>query len=133
MKLCNLIGVSIAIIGLAASTQSNASIIYQTGVSNPWGSTGNDVAMDAAFGAGNWTKSNGFNLGQFTGASFVFLDGSDSNANQLNIFLSNNIAAIESFVNGGGRLFINSAPNEGTSYNLGFGVTLNYGPDLTGC
>jgi hypothetical protein len=40
--------------------------------------------------------------------------------------LTANAAAIASWVNGGGRLLINAAPNTGGNINFGFGVTLNY-------
>ena len=59
---------------------------------------------------------------------FVFLEGSDLNANALNTFLAANRAAMQSWVSNGGSLFINAAPNQGGSINFGFGVTLNYGP-----
>lgn len=102
-----------------------ASYVYQT-ASNPWNNTTNDNALNAAFGSGNWTKS-GYDLSGFTGASFVFLDGSDGNANSFSSFLSTNLSALESFVSNGGHLFINAAPNQGSSIGLGFGGTvLNY-------
>lgn len=126
MSIRKLVRASIAVLGIALASVAQASIIYATGSTNPWGTTTNDSAMDSAFGAGNWNKSLGFNTGLFTGASFVFLDGSDSNANQLSSFISSNLAAIEGYVSGGGRLFINAAPNVGGSFNLGFGATLNY-------
>lgn len=102
-----------------------ADYVYQT-AGDPWGNTTNDSAVSAAFGVGNWAKS-GYNLAAITGAKFAFLDGSDSNANALSGFLSANIGALESYVFNGGRLLINSAPNEGGSFSLGFGgTTLNY-------
>lgn len=110
----------------AAFSQADAAIIYQTGTSNPWSNTTNNAAMDSAFGAGNWTGGNGFDIGAFTGASFVFLDGSDLNSLQLQTFLSTNTAAISNYVSSGGRIFINDAPNEGGSFSFGFGVTMNY-------
>lgn len=116
-------------LAIALTAMSSASFaadyVYQTG-SNPWGNTTNDDALSAAFGAGNWAKS-GFDISGFTGAKFVFLDGSDHSANALSSFLSGNQSFLEGFVSGGGRLFINSAPNEGSSFSLGFGgTTLNY-------
>jgi len=118
---------AVVAISLSATAAMAGSVVYQTGTSNPWGNTTNDTAMNSAFGAGAWTKYNGFDLSAFTGASFVFLDGSDSNSLQLQSFLSANQAAVEGFVSGGGHIFINDAPNIGTGFNLGFGgVTLNY-------
>lgn len=116
-----------AVLACSAAMGAHASISYQTGSNDPWFNTTNDAAMDSAFGSGNWNKSNGFSLDAFTGASFVFLDGSDTSATALSNFLSSNTLAIESFVSNGGRLFINAAPNEGnTTIDFGFGVTLTY-------
>ena len=96
----------------------------------PWWSSSNPDAMNAAFGA-DWT------LEAFETAvvatvfspttGFVFLDGSDSHASELETFLTANLPAIEAWVNAGGRLLLNSAPNEGDNINFGFGgVLLNY-------
>ena len=100
-------------------------------VGDPWGNTTNNTAMDDAFGAGEWE------LGFFesidveavfsVNTSFVFLEGSDDNATELNSFLSSNLPAIEAWVNSGGVVLINAAPNEGGDINFGFGgTTLNY-------
>ena len=113
---------------LVVATQVQASpYVYETGTGNPWGQTTNDSAMTAAFGAANWSKFQGFSMAGFgAGTSFVFLDGGDSQANQLNSFLSGNVVAINAWVFGGGSLFINAAPNQGGNINLGFGEQLNY-------
>ena len=126
MNIRKFVRASAVAIGVLAASAANASIMYATGGSNPWGQQTNDAAMNTAFGSGNWSKSFGFNTGLFSGASFVFLDGSDSNANQLSSFIASNLTAIESYVSGGGRLFINAAPNVGSSFSLGFGANLNY-------
>lgn len=131
MKIRNLLRASVAALGITLASIAQASIIYATGSVNPWGQTTNDNAMNAAFGAGNWNKSFGFNTSLFGGASFVFLEGGDSNANQLSSFIAGNLAAIQGYVANGGHLFINAAPNVGGSFNLGFGATLNY-PDFSG-
>lgn len=112
--------------GALASTSAMASISYATGNGNPWGNLTNDTAMDTTFGAGSWSKFNGFSLSVFDNASFVFLDGSDSQATQLSSFIASNKTAIENYVFNGGRLFLNAAPNTGSSFDMGFGVTLNY-------
>lgn len=122
----------IAIGFAAASNGAAASIVYETGTSNPWGNTTNDTAMDSAFGAGNWTKKNGFDINLLSGATFAFLDGSNFSANEFSSFLTANSAAINSFVSGGGRLFLNAAPNQGGSFSMGFGTTLNYGNSYSG-
>ncbi len=108
-----------------SSTAFAADYVYQT-AGDPWGNTSNDSAMTGAFGAGNWSKS-GYDVAGFAGAKFVFLDGSDAYANNLSSFLSGNQSFLETFVADGGHLFINAAPNVGSSFNLGFGgTTLNY-------
>ena len=101
-----------------------ASVFYQAS-QDPWGETTNDLAMDRAFGNGNWTKST-YNINDFSNASFVFLDGGDSNAIELSNFISSHTPQIENYVQNGGRLFINAAPNEGENFSMGFDVTLNY-------
>ena len=115
--------------GVACSSANATTLFaYETGNYDPWGNTTNNSAMDSAFGSGNWTGYNGFTTSAFTGTKFVFLDGSDSNSSQLQSFLSANGAQIDSYVQGGGHVFINAAPNEGSdSFGLGFGVTLNWG------
>ena len=123
MNLKKFLRATLVAVGFAAAAAAHAGMVYATGPSNPWGVTANDDAMNAAFGASNWTKSFGFNTGLFTGSTFVYLDGSDSNSNELSAFIGSNQAAIENYVSSGGRLLINAAPNEGGSFNLGFGAT----------
>jgi hypothetical protein len=108
-------------------------IVYMTGAGNPWyvdasDSGSNETAMNTAFGAGNWSKQQGFTMNAFgADTSFLFLDGSDGQANEFSLFLANNEAAIAGFVSGGGTLILNAAPNQGGSFSLGFGAYLNYG------
>ncbi len=87
--------------------------------------------MDGVFGAGN--RTNGTfetaNTASLFSAStdFIFLEGGDDNANELEAFLTTNLPPIESWVFNGGHIFINSAPNEGGGMSFGFGgVSLNY-------
>jgi hypothetical protein len=105
---------------------AHAGYVYQSGSNNPWGNTTNDTAMDGAFGAGQWSRGNAYDLTAILASDAAFIDGSDSNANELNSFLQLNRASLENYVTNGGRLFINSAPNEGSSFSLLFGATLNY-------
>lgn len=131
MKMKMLIA-SIALIGSAAAQAGT--INYGTGASDPWGSKSNDQAMNGAFGAGNWVKTYGFSTSVFNDADFVFLDGSDSNAQEFAAFLASNSALISNYVAGGGRLFLNAAPNEGGSFDMGFGVSLtnsDFSPNAT--
>lgn len=102
-----------------------ADYLYMTGTSDPWGNTENDAAMDLAFGAGNWDKANGFNASAFGGGhSFVFLDGGDGISDEFDAFIGANLAALESFVTGGGHVFLNAARWTNPLLNTGFGTTL---------
>lgn len=116
---------------LSSLSVEAASYIYQSGPDNPWSNTTNDSAMNSAFGPSNWQRGNSYNISQILVSSAAFLDGSDSNANELSSFLNSNRSTLESWVNNGGHLFINSAPNEGSSFSLLFGATLNY-PGFSG-
>ncbi len=44
----------------------------------------------------------------------------------MNVFLQMNLGVISNWVAQGGSLFLNAAPNEGESMNLGFGINLIY-------
>jgi gliding motility-associated-like protein len=91
----------------------------------PWFTTDNEVAMDQAFGAGNWDalffESVDINVLLSGDYNVIFLDGSDRGAIALSNFLSINLPAIEAWVAGGGALLLNAAPNEGVDIDFGFG------------
>ncbi len=62
---------------------------------------------------------------------FVFMEGGDDHAIPMSNFLDDNIATIETWVNAGGALFMNAAPNYGGDIDCGFGgLTINY-PDYS--
>lgn len=115
-----------------ASPAFAAPIVYMTGTGNPWGVTStnlgsNETAMNTAFGVGNWTKYQGFSMAGFgADTKFLYLDGSDAQANQFSSFLAANQAALTTYVTNGGTIILNSAPNQGGSFAMGFGATLNY-------
>jgi hypothetical protein len=119
--------------GKNASLQGNR-IAYLSSNTNPypWGQqTLITSQMDAVFGAGNWEDLRFENIGPDTifGPMYcaIYLEGSDGGANAFNTFYQNNVSLIENYVQGGGRLFVNAAPNQGGNINLGFGgVILNY-------
>lgn len=117
-------------------TQAVSSVAYvRSTVGAPWGVTANETAMNTAFGAGNWLdlRYESINpVSLFAPATrFVFLEGGDSNADELEAFLFRNRVLIESWVAAGGSLFINAAPNEGDGMNFLFGVSLNFAPDYS--
>jgi hypothetical protein len=107
---------------------------YMRGSSPPWGSNSNEAAMTAVFGAGNWEDlrfaggAGPFAVGGANDFTFLYLDGSDGGAVELSNYLSAHGAAIQAWVEAGGRLFLNAAPNVGGGFSMGFGVTLTY-PD----
>ncbi|MEZ5013490.1 MAG: PKD domain-containing protein [Chitinophagales bacterium] len=101
------------------------------GGAEPWYTTTNSEAMNTVFGFGGWTQD--FfetcdpDVVFSANTNFVFLEGSDGFADELESFLSVNISLIEDWVNSGGRLLLNAAPNEGDGMSFGFGdVLLNY-------
>lgn len=97
----------------------------------PWGTTDNEQAMDLVFGDGAWQDLRFETVDPALLFSptytFLYLEGSDAGAIDLQAFLSANQGLIESWVVDGGRLFLNAAPNEGVDMPWGFtGVTLVY-------
>jgi uncharacterized repeat protein (TIGR01451 family) len=100
----------------------------------PWGSLANETAMNRVLGTNNWqdlryeTVNVGVLLSPVT--TFIYMEGSDVDATEMETFLNANINAIQSWVSNGGSLFLNAAPNEDNGMSMGFGVTLLY-PDST--
>ncbi|HWN93701.1 MAG TPA: M36 family metallopeptidase [Methylomirabilota bacterium] len=96
----------------------------------PWGSTANETAMNRAFGSNNWQNLRYETVNPaalFTPATrFIFMEGSEFIANELQAFLAAHRNTVENWVAAGGRLFLNSAPSEGAGMNFGFGVNLVY-------
>jgi hypothetical protein len=122
----------VAVAATAGTAAAQQHWYMRSNQGQPWGHTSNEDAMNMVFGQGNWTDSPFQNqpaADVFDDESeCVFIDGSDFGANALNSYLQANLPLIESWVADGGRLFLNSAPNEGGNQNWGFGgVTLNYG------
>ncbi|MBY4895699.1 autotransporter domain-containing protein [Cupriavidus sp. AU9028] len=98
----------------------------------PWGSTNDQSAMDAAYGAGNWTFYNNYGSAGssvdaiFAGSTnFVYLQGSAASDLSLKAFLGTNESTILDWVSSGGNLLLESA-GWNTSIKLG-GATLTYG------
>ena len=60
------------------------------------------------------------------GRVFVYLEGSDTMADELEAFLVANVTRAEKWVAKGGRLYVNSAPREGDGMGFPFGVDLVY-------
>ncbi len=97
----------------------------------PWFNTTCSTAMTTVFTAGGYTTEYYETVDVATAFSpataFIYMEGSDGHAIELENFLTANMAAIEAWVYAGGRLFINAAPNEGDGMSFGFGgVSCNY-------
>tara|TARA_B110000046_G_scaffold185363_1_gene226717 strand:+ start:3404 stop:5239 length:1836 start_codon:yes stop_codon:yes gene_type:complete len=103
----------------------------KSSIGNPWGQTTTDQAFDLAFGPGEWMLEAFETVdveAVFTGStSMIYMDGSQNQSTELAAFLSANLTAIEEWVDAGGVICINAAPNEGGDINFGFGgVSLDY-------
>lgn len=102
----------------------------RSSVGAPWGSTSNESALTRVFGAGTWQDLRFETVSPVTLFSpangFVFMDGSDNGATEMETFLNSNRSLMEGWVAGGGRLFLNSAPNEDNGMYFGFGANLIY-------
>lgn len=110
----------------AAESTAEAAVAYvrsEVGGS-PWNTTDNEQAMDLVFGAGNWDDLRFESVAPATlfsnAYTFIYIDGSDSGAIDLQTFLMANQGAMETWVSNGGHLFLNCAPNEGTQQDWGF-------------
>jgi uncharacterized repeat protein (TIGR03803 family) len=112
---------------------ASAVIFVHSTIGDPWGNDGDETAMTTVFGE-NWqtdyyeTVSPDALFSPST--SFIFMDGSDTNADAMATFLDANLTAMETWVGNGGRLFLNAAPNQGGDINFGFGVTLIYNDEV---
>ena len=100
--------------------------------SNPWGADIYDSIMDEVFGAGIWIPKTYANATPATvfapTTQFVYIEGSTGNEAAQFAYLAANLPAIEAWVNAGGRLLLNRAPNIGpviTDFGFG-GVTNTY-------
>ena len=119
-----LTGTALGYLGGAGIQVGNAAYLRST-VGRPWGSTAPEAAMDKAFGVGAWAdlRFETVNVATLFGGAyaFIYMEGSDSSANEMEAFLNANRTAIEAFVAAGNTLFMNSAPNEGDGMSYGFG------------
>jgi hypothetical protein len=116
---------------LLAPTLADAAVYYlRSTVGAPWSQNTNETSMNTVFGTGNWIdeRYETVSVPALLSPATTFMEGGDSNADELNAFLTANAAAITNWVTAGGRLFVNAAPNEGGNINFLFGVTLVY-PD----
>ncbi len=119
---------------LGPITGTGAIYLYtNTTGGEPWFTINNSTAMTAVFGTEGigWTRDYYETIDPLLTFSpencFIFMEGSDGGALELEAFLDANMATIEGWVASGGKLLINSAPNEGDGMSFGFdGTTLVY-------
>jgi hypothetical protein len=116
----------------AAESDADAAVAYMRSeaAGSPWDTTDNEEAMDLVFGAGAWDDlrfESADTTVLFSDAyTFIYIDGSDGGAVDLQTFLTANQDALEAWVAAGGNLFLNCAPNVGGAQSWGFfGTTLN--------
>ena len=112
------------------SGTGSAAYVISTG-GQPWEVNTNEEAMDMVFGSGNWDQLYYETLDAGTLFSnaydFIFMEGGDKIANEMEAFVDANISAMETWVANGGHLFLNAAPIEGDGMYWGFwGVELVY-------
>ncbi len=113
-------------------------VVYST--TELWSPSGNqsiEQTLNAAFGAGNWDAFDYNTVDAstlFDGRyAYIYLEGGDDLAEEFAAFIADNGTTMEAWVNDGGHLFLNAAPNEGGDIDLGFGgVTLLYNIGVTG-
>lgn len=112
-----------------ADTEDHRYYYLRSSAAPPWDVTNNEVDMDDVFGQYGWRNRTYETVSPWrlfsSSTAFIFMEGGDNNANALNNFLATYSSQIAAWVSGGGRLFINSAPNQGSNINMGFGMTLN--------
>lgn len=119
---------------LGPITGTGAIYIYSnTTGGEPWFTVNNSTAMTSVFGAEGVGWNRAFYetldpLAVFNPENcFVFLEGSDGHAAELETFLTANGATVENWVASGGKLLLNAAPNEGDGMSFGFdGTSLIY-------
>jgi len=110
---------ALASVGLAQAAAVNA---YLSAANPPFNDFSNEVAMTAAFGT-DWDR---LQYGDAFGSySMLYIDGFGDTAAEMVSFLDSNRSALEAYVLGGGRLFINAATEGQTLVDLVFGARLN--------
>jgi hypothetical protein len=116
---------------LLSTNELSAQAAFLRSQQNLWGfnSGASSDAMNAVFGSGNWDdlRFETVNAGDlFANHDFIYMEGGDQGANEMEAFIQANQAAMESWVSSGGHLLINAAPNEGDGMSYGFGISLTY-------
>ena len=114
------------------NSNAQQGVVYVTDQNGePWGSQSQINAMNTVFGNGGWTTSYYQNANAqaiFSNANcFVYVEGGQNNDTPMNNFTTANQALMQTWVQNGGHLFLNSA-GWNSDINCGFGgvtITLN--------
>lgn len=85
----------------------------------------NPNGLNTVFGTGGWNLA----FYEYADAAtifsantcYVFCEGGENHADEMEAFIDANLPLIQNWVNGGGSLFLNAAPNEGDGMDWGFG------------
>ena len=126
------VAVCAALTLLACGSVANAQgVAYLRADFEPWGFTSNVDNMNDVFGAGNWTDAHFSSVNTNALFSkqncFIFIEGGDGTEPDFASYYSANLPAIQSWVAGGGSLFVNAAQwYNNLDYGFG-GVTNNIG------
>jgi gliding motility-associated-like protein len=140
MKKALLLSLLFTLCGLA-EIQAQATEVWYIRRTPPepwtWAPTPNEniTEMNAVFGAGVWNSDYYTSVDPLVAfgptSKYVFLEGGDDHAIPMNDFLVDNLDLIYEWVYAGGHLFMNAAPNYGTSMDWGLdAVVLTY-PDYS--
>lgn len=117
-----------AVVILAVQADAQGVVYLRSNTQSPWNLTGNEDQMDNIFGAGNWQDlryETASAAAVFSSANaFVFMEGGDSSTDEMETFLNANLATITAWVNAGGCLLLNAAPNEGDGFTFGTVTTV---------
>lgn len=105
---------------LAFGNAQAANHAYLTGANEPWSDYSNQSAMTGAFG-GDWDR---LQYGDsFSDHALLYIDGGSFTSGEMIDYLTSNRGLLESYVMGGGRLFINAATEFQSSFDLVFGAS----------
>ena len=112
------LGLCLAFGGVTVAQAANHA--YLTGANEPWDDYGNQAAMTGAFGS-DWDR---LQYGDsFSDHALLYIDGGAFTSGEMLSYLDANRGALESYVQGGGRLFINAGTEFQGSFDLVFGAT----------
>jgi hypothetical protein len=100
---------------LPAFGQTGQAVYMRSSISQPWGQSTNEDAMDNVFGSGKWTTLYYETVDPVallsSATSFIFMEGGDSSYDPFATFINTYGVQLTTWISNGGRLLIMSAPN----------------------